>query len=197
MLAILASPIERTSTPSGGTRTLCGISPCGARHLRTACRRVSRSPSRLGSCCTASSSHASSCVSLLVSSSTSGESLGFLPSARMITTLARWCRVPISIPGRSPLRSRISCAALRVNVTKAISSGRAIPVRTVSRAFATIVWVLPVPAPATIRVRSSWTMTARRWSSFRTLSAGSPSLFRRVLSFPALRLASFVARSLR
>ena len=58
---------------------------------------------------------------------TSGVSLGFLPSTRMITTLARWWIVPISIPGRSPLRSRISWAALRVKVTKAISSGRAIP----------------------------------------------------------------------
>ena len=45
----------------------------------------------------------------------------------MITTLARWWIVPISIPGRSSLRSRISCAALRVKVTKAISSGRCDP----------------------------------------------------------------------
>ena len=59
-------------------------------------------------------SHASSCVSRLASSSTSGVSLGFRPSTRMITTLARWWIVPISMPGRSPLRSRISCAALRV-----------------------------------------------------------------------------------
>ena len=55
------------------------------------------------------------------SASTSGESRGFLPPTCVITTLARWWIVPISIPGRSPLLSRNSSAASRLKVTNAIS----------------------------------------------------------------------------
>ena len=87
----------------------------------------------------ASTSQASIFSSLAPSSSASGESRGLLPLAISITSRARSWRVPTSMPSRSALRERISCAAFLVNVTNAMSLGLAIPVRTVSLAFSTMV----------------------------------------------------------
>ena len=183
--------------PSGGTLTWCCTLPCGARHIWNAWRRVSKSSSKLGSSLTVSMSQASNCSSLAVSSSARGESLGRLPSTSSITTLARWCRVPISIPSRSTLRERISCAAFLVNVTNAIHRGGQYRFARHLSPSRPSCASCRFPAPATTSVRSSWITTALRCSLFSPASAGSLTRFSRRRRLAALRFASLAARRAR
>ena len=70
-------------------------------------------------------------------------------------------------PSSSSTRSRISCAALLVNVIARISPGRATPVCTSQATRCVSTRVLPDPAPASTSSGPSPCVTAARWGSFR------------------------------
>ena len=81
---------------------------------------------------------------------------------KVITHIARLAR-----PTRCSTRSRISFAALLVNVIARISPGRAWPVRSRYAIRCVITRVLPDPAPARMSIGPSPCMTASRWGGLR------------------------------
>src|SRR5918997_151733 len=76
-------------------------------------------------------------------------------------------------PTSASTRSRISCAALLVNVMARISPGRACPVPTRWAIRCVSTRVLPEPAPARMSRGPSPCSTASRWGSFRPASSWS------------------------
>ena len=72
-----------------------------------------------------------------------------------------------SSPRRPRMRSSSSSRASLAKASKSSSDGRLKPLRTSQPALATITEVLPLPAAATTRLRSSSTTTALRCSSVR------------------------------
>src|SRR4051812_42502615 len=79
----------------------------------------------------------------------------------------------VRAPTSSSTRSRISCAALFVNVIARISSGRACPVASRYAIRCVSTRVLPEPAPARISSGPSPCTTASRWGRLRPASSSS------------------------
>ena len=90
---------------------------------------------------------------------------------KVITHMPRTLR-----PSSSSTRSRISCAALLVNVMASSSPARARSVRTSQAIRCVSTRVLPEPAPARIRSGPSPYVTASRWGSLSPARSASMSL---------------------